>query len=702
MIDSSNGSSTNDSLQEHVHTGPVRKNIYILFIEFDSTHTSAIISFLRENQFAPRGKNLSSMDELYTALAERSWDLILCQSQQSSFDPFAMGRELAAMEKDIPIIQLHQQPSHQDITQALLNKIQAVLPLEDHPLLLLFIQREYSLLEDRRQARQLQQRLEDSKKRCKLLMDHSTLAIAFLDNQKIVYLNEAFCHLFGYQVTTLLLNRSIFILVAPEERTAIEQLTTTFDDHLHAKQTYQLLAKRADKSNFTAHLELQKIEFNHRDCIEILINSKQQLLNKNTFEDMDAITGLYNLKYFTSALESTIRQAQQGGHDCHLFFINIINLIDIRSQLGSEASRSLARDSADILNDELSKVHLKARISDDTFAIIYSDPDLHKSKQVATTIFDRLCSHITHFEDNLIEPQCIVAIVPLTDTSPSVQHIFERGQSSINNCQQTPQVAVFNGEHDVLFNSDILSIAQVKNALEANQLQLLFQPLVPLVFNSDYQHYEVLLRMLDENNRIIPPAQFLSSIENGDLSEDMDRWVISQSIDRFRKHLESNEQLKLFISVTDTVWQREGFLPWLAEQLRLSRIQADHIVIQISESESSNKLSEAEFFVNSLRQLNCLICLKHYGSTNNSKNILKTLDPDYVKFDGSYIQELADDAILDSNFATLLSNLTNLGKITIAPQVEHPHVMSILWKSGLGMVQGYYLQPPEKEMIYQF
>ncbi|NQZ29844.1 MAG: EAL domain-containing protein [Oceanospirillaceae bacterium] len=701
-MDSSKSLSSNSSLLEKADTGPVRKNIYIIFVEFDSTHTSSIISFLRDNQFAPRGKNLDTMDELLTTLSERSWDLILCKSQFSSFDPFLMSRELAALEKDIPVIQLHQQPTPQDITQALLNKIQAVLPIDDHPLLLLFIQREYAQLEDRRQARQLQQRLEDSKKRCKLLMDHSALSIAFLDNHRIVYLNEAFCQLFGYQVTALLLNKSILKLVASGERTGVEQLIATFGDNGHTRQTYQLLAQRADKSNFTAHIELQQIEFKDRECIEILINSKQQQLNKNIFEDMDAITGLYNLNHFTNALESIVRQAQRGGHDCHLIYINIINLLSIRSQLGSEASRSLARDCADIMNDELSKVHLKARISDNTFAIVYSDPDMQKSKVIATALFDRLSNHITHFEDNLIEPQYIVAIVPLTDTSPSVQCLLERGQTTISHCNAQPQVTVFNAEKDELSNSDVQSITQVKSALKKDQLQLLFQPLVPLVFNSKYQHYEVLLRLIDENNRSLPPAQFLSSIGNADLNEEMDRWVISQSINRFREQLDKKQQLKLFISVTDTVWQREGLLLWLAEQLRLSRIQADHIVIQISESESANKLSEAEFFVNGLRQLNCLVCLKHYGSTNNSKAILETLNPDYVKFDGSFIQELADDAILDSNFAALLSNLTNLGKVTIAPQVEHPHVMSLLWKSGLGMVQGYYLQPPEKEMDYQF
>ena len=701
-MDTPPNSSEINARSKKLSVNKTRNKIYIIFIEFDSAETSTIISFLRENNFAPRGNNIESMDALKTALSERTWDLILCKPQQPKVDLFIMTRELAALEKDIPVLQLCDETNQTNATQALLNNVQAVFLQHDTSLLLLYVEREYSQLENRRRARRLEQQLEDSQRRCRLLRDHSALAIAVIEDQKLVYLNNAFSQLFGYQVTTLLLNKSILSLVAEPERSGIGRLLTNFSNTGQNKQSYQLLAQRADNSNFTVHLELQQISVDHKTCIEITIDSNQHQLQKNKFADIDAITGLYNLNYFTDRLESSIRQAQRGGNDCHLIYIEILNLITVRSQLGNEASRTLARDIADILNDEFSKAHLKARLADNIFAIIYSDPDTLKTKQVASATFDRISQHITQYEDNQIEIQSIFAIVHLCDTSPGVQQIFERGQSVINHCQNKPQVSIFNAEHGTLVNDNQRSLQQVKAALENNQLQLLFQPLVPLVFNSKYQHYEVLLRMIDENEQHILPAHFLASIKNANLNEEMDRWVISQSISRFRQQLSNKQQLKFFINITDTVWQRDGLLLWLGEQLRLSRIQADHIVIQISESESANKLSEAEYFVNGLRQLNCLVCLKHYGSTNTSKNILKILDPDYVKFDGSFIQELAEEAILDNNFVALLSNLTNLGKITIAPQVENPQVMSLLWKSGLGMVQGYYLQPPTEDMKYQF
>ncbi|MGB1239031.1 MAG: EAL domain-containing protein, partial [Pseudomonadales bacterium] len=200
----------------------------------------------------------------------------------------------------------------------------------------------------------------------------------------------------------------------------------------------------------------------------------------------------------------------------------------------------------------------------------------------------------------------------------------------------------------------------------------------------------------------LAPAQFLSSVDSADLNERMDRWVIENSIRRFCLELQNNKRPRLFISVTDSVWRNKELLTWLAQLLRDSRVEADHIVFQISENECSGNLAAAKYFVDGLRQLHCLTCLKHYGSSSDSEHILKLLDPDYIKFDASFTQELFGDSLLDSNFSAMLKQLEGRGKITIAPQVETPRVMSLLWKSGICMIQGYYLQAPEDHMDYAF
>ncbi len=681
-----------------------RQNIYIIFVDFNDSDTSEIISSLRNKQFAPRGRNISSMEMLLETLSERVWDIIICKEQFNHFDPLLMIKKLNALEKDLPVIMLSDQVNNESITKALQNHVQAILPSNNDELLHIHITREYANLETRRQVRLMQLQLSEYQKSSKLLMDCSLMAICFIDNQKIVYLNNAFCRIFGYQVKDQLLHKPLSSLVALQERKGLAKLVSDFLDSNQNKQSYQLLGKRADDSNFTVHLALQHAYYQDSPCIEVTIEDNNTASLQSKFDDLDPITGLYNERYFSDTMESNVRQAQRGGHDCQLLYIDILNLDTTKKQYGTEASKVFARDVTDILNETFNKSHIKARIDDSHFTVIYSDPNIDKAITITNTLYHRFTKHRITLDDEELSIECAIAIVPITETIAGVSQVLERGQEAILQClaSEDDRICVFNIENSHKQQEQIQSIEQAIYAIDHDRLRLLFQPLVPLVFHSDQHHYEVLLRMIGEDGENIPPAQFFQSMEFANLNEKMDRWVVKNSAAQLREQLDKEKKVKFFISVTDTVWEQQDLLLWIADLLRESRIPADHIVIQISETESANSLSRAKYFVDGLRKLNCLICLKHYGSTNNSQDILKTLDPHYIKFDASYIQEISEETGYGSNFEELLINLTNLGKITIAPQVETPKIMSLLWKHGVGMVQGYYLQAPDEYMCYDF
>jgi diguanylate cyclase (GGDEF)-like protein/PAS domain S-box-containing protein len=701
LTTNSNSLHTNSRQNE---TATHRQNIYIIFVDFSVSDTSEIISLLRSKQFAPRGRNVDSLETLFETLSERVWDIIICKELFSSFDPLTMIKKLNTSEKDLPVIMLSEQATEETTTQALLNHVQALLPSNNAELLHIHITREYAHLEARRQVRLMQLQLSEYQKRSKLLMDCSLMAICFISNQRIIYLNDAFCRLFGYQVIDQLLNKPLSSLVAIQERKGLAKLVSDFLDSNQNKQTYQLLGKRADDSNFTIHLALQHAYYQDNACLEITIEDNSAATLQSKFDDLDPITGLYNERYFSTTLESNVRQAQRGGNDCQLLYIDILNLDATKKQYGTEASKMLARDITDILNEVFNKSHIKARIDDTRFTVIYSDPDIDKAIIITNTLYQRFTKHKLTLGDEEIGIECAIAIVPISETTAGVSQILDRGREVILQClaSEDDSIGVFNIEHSHKQQEQTQSIQQAIDAIDNDRLRLLFQPLVPLVFHSDQHHYEVLLRMIGDDDENIPPAQFFQSMEFANLNEKMDRWVVKNSAAQLREQLDKEKKVKFFISVTDTVWEQQDLLVWIADLLRESRIPADHIVIQISETESVNSLPRAKYFVDGLRKLNCLICLKHYGSTNSSQDVLKTLDPHYIKFDASYIQEISEDTGYDSNFEELLINLTNLGKITIAPQVETPKIMSLLWKHGVGMVQGYYLQAPDEYMCYDF
>lgn len=682
----------------------LRKNVQLLFLGLRPEETDPIISLLRGARLAPRGRQLNTEDEFLEALSERSWDLIICTSEREDFAIKQAIHHLKRLDKDIPVIQLVSHADSRLSLQGLKANMQAVVPLDEKELLLLIIRRELEHLENRRRMRQAESQLNEAEKRGKMLMERSTLAIAYFDAEHLVLANSAFSLLFGYDNPEKLVGKPIDQFVVPQDSNELHEQIRYFAEENLKELIFQLTGRRADDSNFNAHIELQETRMNSKPCVQVIIRAENLQKSSKSFSEHDPITGLYNTDFFQRRLDETIQAALTGGHDCHLFYININNYTNIRADYGSDCCDHIARDLADLLKAQINPVHIKGRLSDTGFSIIFQDPSPDKAAAAAEKLCAVIKEHKSIINNAEVTITCAIGIATITDTSPNTTQLIERAKSAANSISS-------NNENGVMFyipevnpteQDSTKAINALKRAIEKQQFKLLYQPIVPLSYSSPLSHYEALLRLLDKNNNEISPSLFLETVEISELSTKMDRWVIQECIRHLREELDNGNKHRLFISVTKRTWSDPEILPWLSEQLREYRIPADLLVFQISESDCSSHFAGAQAFVEGLKKLHCLICIKHFGCSSNANQVLRQINSDYVKIDGSFVQELATAPALDDTFEEMIEALKSQGKITIAPLIEDPKIMSRLWKSGVGLIQGYYLQPPREKMDYDF
>lgn len=681
----------------------LRKNVQILFLGLRSEETNPIISLLRGARLAPRGRQLNTESEFIEALSERSWDLIICTSEREDFAIKQAMQHLKRFDKDIPVIQLVPHPDSQLLLQGLKANMQAVVPLDEKELLLITIRRELEHLENRRRMRLVESQLTEAEKRVRLLMERSTLAIAYFDAERLLLANNAFALLFGYDNPEKLQGKLIDQFVVPQDSNELYEQVRYFAEENLKELIFQLTGRRADDSNFKAHLELQETRINNKPCVQVIVRAESLHQSKQSFSEHDPITGLYNSDFFQRRLDETIQAALPGGRDCHLFYICLNNHTHIRAEYGSDSCDHIARDLADILKKNINPVHIKARLSEDTFSIIFQDPSQDKAMSVAEELSAIITQHTSTISNIQLPLTCSIGIVTITDTSPGTAELIERARKAAESITTgTNNVKFYIPDHSPAELDNPDAVKALKAAVQNQNFKLLFQPIVPLSYNSQLSHYEALLRLLDKNQNELSPTTFLDTVELAELSTTMDRWVILKCIHHLREELNKGNKHRLFISVTKKTWGDPEILEWLAEQLREFRIPADHLVFQISESDCSSHLAAAQAFTAGLKKLHCLICIKHFGCSSNASQVLRQINADYVKLDGSFVQELATTNALDVTFETMAEALKSQGKITIAPLVEDPKIMSRLWKSGVGLIQGYYLQPPRDKMDYDF
>ncbi len=241
----------------------------------------------------------------------------------------------------------------------------------------------------------------------------------------------------------------------------------------------------------------------------------------------------------------------------------------------------------------------------------------------------------------------------------------------------------------------------LREDLENNLLKLVFQPVVSLHGGGD-EHFEVLLRLLDEDANEIYPEQFLGPAEDAGLLEKIDRWVILQSIKYLSEQREGGGKARLFINITHKSIVDDSFMPWMGVALKAAKLASDAIVFQIHENDATSYIKQTTLFTKKLAEIHCKTSINHFGCSLNPLNLLKHLMPDFVKLDDSFTEQLEESEEKQHELVEMVNSLQISGMLTVVSGVESPAILPTLWEAGVNFIQGYYISPPLDNLDYDF
>ncbi|MEH6577346.1 MAG: EAL domain-containing protein [Amphritea sp.] len=687
----------------------LRKNVHILFLGLSAEEADPITSLLRGARLAPRGKQVQSAREFTDALGERAWDLILSPQTEGSFTAKEAIQQLHRLNKDIPVIQLVPRSTCQSLLQGLKAKISAVIALEEPELLVLQVRHQLEHLDNRRRLKKVEAQLAQTEKQNQQLASLSELPIAYLSaNHKPTFINQAFIDLFGLEDNDRLIDQEIDKFIAMKDRDLLTQRLEETLKQGTEDSTVKLTGRRIDGSNFLASFSLQQSRYLNQDCIQVIIHPDLHDTHDN-FSNLDPITRLYDRQYILNKLEKAVQKALPGGADCSLLYIKFDNYSDLLAELNSKGSEVIMADLAELLRNRINKAHICARLEDGIFSVLFHDPSPDKAVKLAEILRRSIAKEKFSIAGKTFQTTCSIGICTINDNAPHYLELIDRARIAAEeaggeDCSSNDvKLYQLDTPHDPV-EVDAAAIQLIEHALENDHFNILFQPILGLAANNTLRNYEIFLRLQDEDNpeEEISPNTFLNSLEHSETCIKLDQWVISSAFAKVAKSLEEQQRLRVFINLTARTFQDNATPEWIQKQLLKHRIPADQVVFQVSESDMTTCLPQAQLFSQTIKKLGCKVCIKHFGVSGNSAILCKQTKPDMVKLDGSFIQDLGNSATIDKTFSSLIASLSEANILTIAPLVEDARLMGKLWKSGVDFIQGYYLQQPGPNMDYDF
>jgi len=234
--------------------------------------------------------------------------------------------------------------------------------------------------------------------------------------------------------------------------------------------------------------------------------------------------------------------------------------------------------------------------------------------------------------------------------------------------------------------------ARLREALDYDHFRLYAQPVLALAAPGGIALAEVLVRLREEETRMLPPGDFLPAFEHYRMMAELDRWVVRNAL---RKLGEGGSVKRLSVNVSSQSIEEPGFAPFVAMQLRLASLDPGALVIEIDENDALDRRAAAERFAAELKGIGCQLLLDGFARRSVSFEPLKALLVDYVKVDGTVTRNI----LRSGSAAAKLKAIVRVGEVTgvgvIAECVEDARVLDALKLLKVGYAQGFGLRKPE-------
>ncbi len=235
-------------------------------------------------------------------------------------------------------------------------------------------------------------------------------------------------------------------------------------------------------------------------------------------------------------------------------------------------------------------------------------------------------------------------------------------------------------------------------ALEQNEFILFAQKILPLkTLPFDHGCYEILLRLREEEDNLLPPGGFIPMAERYGMTEDIDRWVvrnvISWSLEQKQKT--PSWDIPVFcINLSEAAIVNPEFARFVRQELQRSAFPAGQLCFEIGELETISNHGNVGNFIAALKPAGCRFTVDGFGSVKLSFSNLSGLRLDFIKIDGVIIQNMFKTPADLTKLQAIIGVCAKLGIRTIAEFVEDDRTVAKLREIGVDYAQGFGIDRP--------
>ena len=413
----------------------------------------------------------------------------------------------------------------------------------------------------------------------------------------------------------------------------------------------------------------------------------------------DSLTGLFNRRRFIEELKKEVENVMRHGRSSALLFIDLDQFKYVNDACGHPAGDRLIRKVADELDRSTRSGDIVARFGGDEFAVLVRRTDVDGARSAAETILENM-RRIAHIEgDRVFYIHCSIGVTMLEGDDLQQDELINQADIACRDAKSAGRNRMSLYEHSaeslLRDAADVGWMNRLRKAVDGDEFELRFQP-INRIDTGETTHHEVLIRLRTEDGKIVQPDAFLPSAIRFGLMTEIDFWVIRHAAEAYSKYSTPDRHLRLAVNLSANVFENDDLVTYVEETFKKYGVRPNDIVFEITESLAIRRPTHVEHQIAALRDLGYEFSLDDFGTGYNSFSYLQKLHFDYIKIDGSFVEDLLNNPV-DQKMIKLIAEIAReAGMKTIAEYVQNAESLILLGELGVDMAQGYFVGRPAK------